>query len=125
MGAGDETIMHSGLFKLPTVEDGGEVHKAIQDVIAQFNTLPGIKASFRRAGTASLDKAAFLAEVDWPDKTADFTHCLCVICDSADALKGYLHGDAHKAWVPVVRPHFVGTPPSLIFDNPLIVSASL
>jgi hypothetical protein len=117
-----ETIMHSGLFKLQdSVTDDSEVMKQLQAVVKDFNKLPGIKASFRRHGTAALNKEACLKVLDWPDKTDGFTHYLCVVCDSPAALKTYLHGEAHKAWVPVIRPNFVpdAAPPSLIFDNPL------
>ena len=48
-----------------------------------------------------------------------------LVCDDDAALKGYLHGEPHKAWVPVARPNFEGDPPSLIFDCPLMLSAEV
>merc|ERR1712232_1318315 len=94
---------------------------ALLEVIEKFNAEPGIKASFKRAGTAELTKDQLLEAVSWPDKTGGFTHCLSVVCDNADALKGYLVSDAHKAWAGVARPNFDGTPPSCILDYPLIL----
>lgn len=117
--AKEETIIHTGLFKMPELEDGGESHKAMLQVIDQFNEIAGIEASFKRCGTAALCKDEMLAEVSWPDKTGGFTHLLCVIADDLPALKRYLHGDAHKEWVQVARPNMKGDPPSMIFDTPL------
>ena len=123
--ATETTILHSALFKMPSVADGSEAHAAMLEVVAQFNAVPGVVASFRRAGHGPLSKEALLEALAWPDKSGGFTHYLCVVCDDDAALKGYLHGDSHKAWVPVARPNFEGDPPSLIFDCPLLLSAEV
>ena len=49
-----------------------------------------------------------------------------MICDSAEALKAYLHGEAHGKWVGVARPNMKGDAPmSLVFDCPLVISKTL
>jgi len=117
-----DSIIHTGLFKMPGVETGGEIHASLLKVIDMFNTIPGISASLAPCGSNGLSKSDTLAKVEWPDKTADFTHLLTVVADDLASLKGYLHGDGHKKWVEVARPNFSGTPPSLIFDVPLPAS---
>ena len=124
LAPGDETILHTALFKMPGVVDGDAAHVAMCEVVAQFNDVPGVRASFQRAGNAALSKDELLEAVSWPDKAFGFTHLLTVVCDDAAALKVYLHGDAHKAWVGVAGPNMSGEPRSLIFDTPLLLSAA-
>ena len=89
--------------------------------VAEFNKIDGIAASVE-----PFLGADFLASVDWPDKAGGFSWCLTVVARDTAALKTYLHSDAHKAWVPIVKPHMdmSAGPPSLIFDAPLRLTAA-
>lgn len=107
------TIQHPVLFKLPDV--AGTVPPELDDIITKFNTLPGITAGFRPYGATGLDKEALMAEVDWPDKSDGYTHCLWVLAEDSRALKTYLHSDYHKKeWIPAVGKYFKGI---LVFDT--------
>lgn len=118
-GGGGGKIQHTVLFKFPELARGSDGEKTLDGIVAQFNALPGIAAGFSRHGSATLDKAAFLESVDWPDKTDGYTHCLLVVADDAAALKGYLHSDAHlKAWMGAVKPYIKGI---VVFDSKLAV----
>ena len=88
------TIQHTVLFKFPDIID--EVPPELEDIVVKFNTVPGIVAGFRPYGAAGFTRAGLMSEVDWPDKTDGYTHCLFVLCDDAAALKVYLHSDFHK-----------------------------
>jgi hypothetical protein len=46
-----------------------------------------------------------------------------VVPSVVSVLERRSRGVRKKAWVPLARPHFEGSPPSLIFDHPLLVTA--
>ena len=89
--------------------------------VAKFNEIDGITASIE-----PFLGAEFLKSVEWPDKAGGFTWCLTVVAKDQAALKTYLHSEAHKDWVPIVKPHFDATNggPTLVFDTPLLLSVS-
>ena len=90
------------LFKFPDV--AGTVPTELSDVVTKFNTLPGITAAFRPYGATGLGKEALMEEINWPDKTDGYTHCLWVLAEDSRALKTYLHSDFHlKEWMPAVK----------------------
>ena len=102
-------IQHTVFFKFPEVARGGDAEAAMAAVVAKFDALPGVSASFASHGTKTLEKAAQLAALDWPDKTDGFTHCLLVVADDVASLKAYLHSDLHlKDWMAAVKPHIKG-----------------
>lgn len=110
-------IVHPVLFKFPAIE--GQVPPDMEAVVAKFNTLPGIAAGFRPHGATGLSKPALLSALDWPDKTADYTHCLTVLATDSTALKGYLHSAFHlEEWMAAVKPFAKGL---LVFDTKLAV----
>lgn len=114
-GGGDNKIQHTVLFKFPELARGSEGEKALDAIVAQFDGLPGIAASFFSHGSATLEKAAQLATLEWPDRTDGYTHCLLVIADDAPALKRYLHSDFHlTAWMAGVKPWIKGI---VVFDS--------
>ena len=103
------------LFKFPALVDTSAPE--LDDIVAKFNALPGIVASFRPHGMRGATKDETLAALDWPDKTAEYTHVLYVMCDDATSLKNYLHSDEHKVmWFPAVKPYIQGI---LVFDTVL------
>lgn len=111
-------IQHTVFFKFPSV--ACEVPESITEIVIKFNSLEGIIAQVRPHGIGiegSTSKAEFLASVDWPDKTDDYTHCLLVVAADVAALKNYLHSDEHlKEWMSAVKPYIQGI---LVFDNAL------
>ncbi|KAJ1444551.1 hypothetical protein M885DRAFT_31516 [Pelagophyceae sp. CCMP2097] len=112
-------VQHTVLFKLEGVARGGDVETALLAVVAKFNTLSGICCSFSSHGTADKEKVAALAALDWADRTDGFTHCLMVIADDAEALKGYLHHAYHVVdWIAAVSPYQKGV---VVFDSALAI----
>ena len=88
------------------VEGSADAAKMQEIVTEKFSSMPGIAAQFGPAGSKTAGKAEFLASVDWPDKSAGFTHCLSVIADDQPSLKAYLHSDFHlKDWMGAVGPY--------------------
>lgn len=109
-------IQHTALYKLSGLP--GDIEAAMQAIVVKFNGLPGIKASFREAGSPEIPSLVdTLAALDWPDKTAGFTHILLVIADDISSLKGYLHGDLGTEWSELVGSHWSEKP--LMFNCPL------
>ena len=120
-----QQIQHTVLFKLPGLTDAAQMAKC-QDLVTQFNSLAGIKASFAATGVPDgaggvLSLEATVAALDWPDKTTGYTHCLLVISADVPSLKVYLHSELHKQWAALVTPFADGPP--LVFDSPLALSA--
>merc|ERR1719231_712450 len=109
-------IQHTALFKLSGLP--GEIEEAMQAKVVEFNELPGIRASFRAAGSPEIPSVVdTLAALDWPDKTAGFTHILLVIADDIASLKNYLHGALRKEWAELVGSYASEAP--LVFNCPL------
>lgn len=122
----DEKIVHFGAFKIPTLEKDSEPHAELLKLVGLFNEISGVAASFKPVGTDTMSKDELLAAVEWPDKTAEFSFLLTIVCDNTEALKSYLHSEAHDAWVSTIRPLFGGTPPpGLIFDAQLSIASGL
>ena len=118
-------VQHTVLFKLQPMPT--EVEAQLQGVVASFNTLPGIRASFRAAGlpradgVSTLSKEETSAVLEWPDKADGFTHGLFAVADDAAALKAYLKSELHTHdWVELVHPYAQGAP--LVFDSPLAIA---
>ena len=108
-------IQHTVLFKFPELKD----EAPLQAVVEQFNALEGIKVQFTAHGTATQNKKDALSTLNWPDKTDGYTHCLFVIAEDPEALKTYLHSDAHlKDWMAAVKPWIKGI---VVFDSRLKV----
>jgi len=108
-------IQHTVLFKFPDLKDDAP----LQAVVEQFNALDGITVQFTAHGTATQSKADALTTLNWPDKTDGYTHCLFVVAEDPEALKTYLHSDAHlKDWMAVVKPWIKGI---VVFDSRLKV----
>mmetsp|Transcript_32758 Transcript_32758/g.42085 ORF Transcript_32758/g.42085 Transcript_32758/m.42085 type:complete len:606 (+) Transcript_32758:81-1898(+) len=109
-------IQHTVFFKFPTIPT--EIPLEMSKVIENFNNLPGIIAQLKPHGvgiSGCENKESFLNLVSWPDKTEGYTHCLLVIASNDQALKQYLHSDAHlKEWMSTVKPYIKGI---CVFDN--------
>jgi len=118
-----DSLIQPVLFKFGSIAN--EVPAELAAVVAKFNALPGISASFSPHGSGiggAKSKDEFLALVDWADKTEGYTHCLLVVANSHASLKAYLHSDAHLVeWFSAVKP-FAQAPP-LVFDNVLSAAA--
>lgn len=131
-------IQHTVIF--PLAEASAEQLADLQGLVARFNELPGISATFRPAGgpggLTPQDIFARTAELKGKGKGGGkggkgkgkmgvlegYNHCLMVIADDVPALKGYLHGEAHKDWGPNVRPLFAGDLKPIVFDSDLLVT---
>ena len=80
--------------------------QVLYDVVEKFNSLPGISAQFWAYGVGvermltgegpTASKEQFMAEVEWPDKTDGYTHCLLVVASDTTTLKTYLHSDRKR-----------------------------
>ena len=120
-----QAVQHTVLFKLRPMP--ADVEAQLQGVVASFNTLPGIRASFRAAGlpradgVSTLSKEETSAVLEWPDKTDGFTHALFAVAEDAAALKAYLKSELHTHdWVELVHPYAQGAP--IVFDSPLAIA---
>ena len=112
----NNALLRIVFFKLPSV-DATETEQLACLIEKEFNTLPGITASFAACGADNLDKNQLLEALNWPDKSDDYTHCKLLIANSLDNLKSYSHSDAlHKVWIPTIEKK---AEDYLIFDTPL------
>ena len=80
-----QKIHHFVIFKLPELTDHSYTFQMMAATVAKFNDLPGMQVAFTAAGAPGMNLAQTLEVLEWPDKTAGFTHCLLCIADDVRA----------------------------------------
>lgn len=92
---------------LLTLDNADEAFEmAMQKVMAtKINALPRVSASIHaHGGHGGKNKKKLLSEVKWPDKSADYTHCILIVAEDIAALSNYLYADAHvKDWMGLLK----------------------
>lgn len=118
--ASTRKILHVALFLMPDLKEGSDHYEQIQSAYQKADKeFPGVSCKFFRYGNKTHAKDMFLQRLGMPDPSLGFTHCSITICDDFNALKRYMHSEAHKERIiPLLSPLIKG---AIVTDTELSV----